>query len=195
MHCFSFSKRASAQKYARPRWLLKNFSPAFMESFHCVFRHKLFLLSPQSRRAAQHICGGSREKSSSLQSFIIPNCPVLTVDISGLFLKNKMQGILTGLIKLYTLKSSRKISTLIFGQVNSILSKTDFRLTYGKSQRERAKIFALAFLYHFIRRVSARGKSAPTLAPYFPRNPRGAAGNTRGAAALGAKSLESKLLY
>ena len=28
---FSLSTRASAQKYARPRWLLKNFSPAFME--------------------------------------------------------------------------------------------------------------------------------------------------------------------
>ena len=32
------------------------------------------------------------------------------------FLKNKMQGILTGLIKLCSLKPSRKISTLIFGQ-------------------------------------------------------------------------------
>ena len=35
-------------------------------------------------------------------------------------LKNKMQGILTGLIKLYTLKSSRKKTTLIFGQFNFI---------------------------------------------------------------------------
>ena len=31
MHCFSFTKRASAYKYARQRWLFYKFSPAVIE--------------------------------------------------------------------------------------------------------------------------------------------------------------------
>ena len=56
------------------------------------------------------------KKTSSFQLLTLSNCPILTVVFYGLFLKNKMQGILTVSIKLCTLKSGRKISTLIFGQ-------------------------------------------------------------------------------
>ena len=45
MHCFSFSKRASAQKYARPRWLFYKFSPGFMECFQCVLSQIISLVS------------------------------------------------------------------------------------------------------------------------------------------------------
>ena len=40
MHCFSFSKRACAQKYARPRWLFKKF--ALHHHFHSPFIHYCF---------------------------------------------------------------------------------------------------------------------------------------------------------
>ena len=102
---------------------------------------KIISYAPQSRRAARHIRGCSHfkkhipqflpkrlctfcpstraffyKKSSSFQSFFLSNCPVLTVVFYGLFLKNKMQGILTGLMFLDRVFLGRKISTLIFGQ-------------------------------------------------------------------------------
>ena len=57
---------------------------------------------------------------------------------------------------------SRKISTLIFGQVNSILSKTDFRLVYGKSQRENLRALALARRLVYLIRKEVRAEQWET---------------------------------
>ena len=89
-------------------------APAFME---CCIK----IAAPRAAAPRDIPAAAFEKKVIYFNHLFFPNCPILTVDISGLFLKNKMQGILTGLIKLYTLKSSRKISTLIFGQFNSIL--------------------------------------------------------------------------
>ena len=50
MYCFSFSQRASAQKYARSRWLFYKFSPAVIE--RCIK-----FASP--RTAANMLCGAA----------------------------------------------------------------------------------------------------------------------------------------
>ncbi len=105
--------RASAGSFISFRQPLWNTSNAF---YHKSFPLFLPLESPRRAIYPRRLL----IKKFLFQSFIIPNCPVLTVDISGLFLKNKMQGNLTGLMFLDTVFLSRKISTLIFGQFNFI---------------------------------------------------------------------------
>jgi len=137
LRCIAFhSRKEPARKNTRTRaGSLKSFRQPLWNASN-AFYHKSFplLLPPESPRRVNF----SRLlliKKFLFQSVIIPNCPVLTVDIYGLFLKNKMQGILTGLIKLYTLKSSRKISTLIFGQRQQaffyLITTKDFRRKDG----------------------------------------------------------------
>ena len=157
------------------------------------------IFAPQSRRAARHIRGGSHfkkhipqflpkrlctfvrtpalvfiKKVSSFQSFILSNCPVLTVVFYGLFLKNKTQGILTGLIKLYTIKSSRKISTLILGQRPSWrffwIALKRGAPTHAPTPRAFDKVFA-PFNFVSIKIKSINNERAGASARGKPRQP------------------------